>query len=116
VEEGVYVGDDVLYRRSYGARFAEMQEFAPDAFAAYAAWDRAAFQEGALPSKVKELIAVAVAHVTGCPYCIEAHVGRLKTLGGTREELMEAVQIAGLLKAGSALAHGVNALNAFDRA
>jgi AhpD family alkylhydroperoxidase len=109
------MGDDVLYRRTYGARFAEMHEFAPDAFEAYAAWDRAAFQEGALSRQTKELIAVAVAHVTGCPYCIESHVGRLKKLGGTREQLMEAVQIAGLLKAGSALAHGVNALNAFDR-
>lgn len=109
------MADDVLYRRSYGARFPQMRAHAPDAFDAYVAWDRAAFQDGALSRKTKELIAVAVAHVTGCPYCIEAHAGNLRQLGATKEELMEAVQIAGVLKAGSALAHGVNALNAFDR-
>ena len=110
------MADDVLYRRSYRERFGEMREHAPDAFDAYVAWDRAAFQDGALSRKTKELIAIAVAHVTGCPYCIEAHSGNLKKLGATKEELLEAVQIAGVLKAGSALAHGINALNAFDHA
>ncbi|MGC8488071.1 MAG: carboxymuconolactone decarboxylase family protein [Clostridia bacterium] len=109
------MGDDVLYRRSYGERFPEMRSHAPEAFDAYVAWDQAAFKDGALSRKTKELIAVAVAHVTGCPYCIEAHVGHVKRLGGTKAEVLEAVQIAGVLKAGSALAHGVNALNAFDR-
>ncbi|MFC4618557.1 carboxymuconolactone decarboxylase family protein [Camelliibacillus cellulosilyticus] len=61
-----------------------------------------------------ELIAVAAAHVTGCPYCIEAHVKRAKTVDATLEEIAEAIFVTTALKAGSALAHSVNALNAYE--
>ncbi len=64
--------------------------------------------------KTKELIAVAVAHITGCPYCIDLHVGNAKKNDADKEEVAEAIFVATALKAGSAAAHGVNALNAFD--
>lgn len=62
----------------------------------------------------KELIAVAVAHITGCPYCTDIHTKAAKKAGVTKEELAESILVATALKAGSALAHSVNALNAFD--
>lgn len=86
----------------------------PETFKAFAQFDRAALAEGKLSRKLKELIAIAVAHTTGCPYCIDVHVKAGKKEGVTKEELSEAVLVAAALKAGSAMAHGVNALNAFD--
>jgi AhpD family alkylhydroperoxidase len=64
--------------------------------------------------KEKELIAVAVAHTTGCPYCIDIHSKAAKKVGVTKEELAESILVATALKAGSALAHSVNALIAYD--
>ena len=76
--------------------------------------DAAAMQEGALTTKEKEIIAVAIAHVTGCPYCIEIHTGNAKKMNVTKEEIAESIFVATTLKAGSAYAHGINALNAYD--
>ncbi|WP_324255105.1 carboxymuconolactone decarboxylase family protein [Bacillus sp. LBG-1-113] len=64
--------------------------------------------------KEKELIAIAVAHTTGCPYCIDIHTKAAKKVKATREEVAESIMVATALKAGSALSHGVNALVAYD--
>jgi alkylhydroperoxidase/carboxymuconolactone decarboxylase family protein YurZ len=52
--------------------------------------------------------------VTGCPYCIEIHTGNAKKMDVTKEEIAESIFVATTLKAGSAYAHGINALNAYD--
>ena len=57
---------------------------------------------------------MAAAHATGCPYCIDLHVQQAKKKEASKEEMAEAIMVATALKAGSALAHGVNALNAYD--
>ncbi|MGN7942074.1 carboxymuconolactone decarboxylase family protein [Virgibacillus sp. 6R] len=106
--------NESLYQKSYFRRIPEIGKLAPDAFKAFLAFDRQAMAEGMITKKTKELIAVAVAHVTGCPYCINDHVSRTRKLEASKEEIMEAVMVATALKAGSAMAHGLNALNAFD--
>ena len=63
---------------------------------------------------MKELVAVAVAHVTGCPYCIDIHVNNAKKPGVSKEELAETIMVATDLRAESVMAHGVNALNTYD--
>ncbi|TCP23773.1 AhpD family alkylhydroperoxidase [Scopulibacillus darangshiensis] len=108
------MSNDSLYKRSYGKRLAELGKLAPDTFKSFLKFDQLALAEGVLSKKAKELIAVAIAHVTGCPYCIEAHVTNAKKLETSKEEMLEAIMVATALKAGSALAHGINALNAYD--
>ncbi len=105
---------DSLYKKSYFSRITELKEYAPEAFQSFFAFNTEALAEGKLSVKLKELIAVAVAHITGCPYCIELHVGNAKKNEADKEEVAEAIFVATALKAGSAAAHGVNALNAFD--
>ncbi|HZB39255.1 MAG TPA: carboxymuconolactone decarboxylase family protein, partial [Beijerinckiaceae bacterium] len=63
------------------------------------------FADGALPGKTKQLIAVAVAHVTQCPYCIQGHTRAAQRAGVSAEELMEAVRVAAEMRAGAAYAH-----------
>ena len=104
-----------LYRKSYFNRLGELSDLAPEAFKAYAQFDKLALSEGKLTKKLKELIAIAVSHTTGCPYCIEVHVkaGQSGKCNEGRNGRM--ILVATALKAGSALAHGVNALNAYDQ-
>src|SRR5688572_11639987 len=52
----------------------ERRRLAPGTAAAFRAFSQTVFADGALPAKTKQLIAVAVAHVTQCPYCIASRV------------------------------------------
>lgn len=106
--------NEELYKKSNMARFKEFTEISPEGFRSFNQFDKEAMKPGLISRKDKELIAIAVAHVTGCPYCIEIHTKNAKKLGISREELAEAIFVATALKAGSALAHSVNALNAYD--
>lgn len=87
---------------------------APETEKAFQAFSRQVFAEGALPAKTKQLIAVAVAHVTQCPYCIRGHTKAALRHGATRQELMEAIWVAAEMRAGGAYAHAALALAAMD--
>lgn len=89
------------------------REATPEIDQAWKQFSRAVFAEGALSKKTKQLIAVAVAHVTQCPYCIHGHVEAAKREGVTKEELMEAIWVAAEMRAGGAFAHSTMALDAF---
>ncbi|MBI5419554.1 MAG: carboxymuconolactone decarboxylase family protein [Deltaproteobacteria bacterium] len=94
--------------------FPDLKEFAPDAFEAYNAWSAAAFAEGALGKKTKELIAFAVAHAIQCPYCIDVHAKAASSTGASREEMLEAVHVAAVIRGGASLVHGVQALQSIE--
>ncbi|MDA8255166.1 MAG: carboxymuconolactone decarboxylase family protein [Betaproteobacteria bacterium] len=78
---------------------------APAQQAAFDAFGKAVFADGALPAKLKQIIAVAVAHVTQCPYCIKGHTKAALRAGATEQELMEAIWVAAEMRAGGAYAH-----------
>ena len=67
-------------------------------------------KESGLPRKVKELIAIGVAHTTQCPYCIESHVKAAGKAGATEKEIAEAIFVAAALRAGGAFAHSTIAM------
>ena len=83
---------------------------APGVEDAFRAFSQKVFADGALPAKTKQLIAVAVAHVTQCPYCIKGHTKAAQKLGATPEEIMEAIWVAAEMRAGGAVAHATLAL------
>ena len=91
------------------------KELAPDALAAFRAFSETVFADGALPSKTKELIAVAVAHVTQCPYCIRGHTQLALRKGATEQEIMEAIWVAAEMRAGGAYAHSNLALEVMNQ-
>jgi AhpD family alkylhydroperoxidase len=104
------------YPASAGELSRKRSQLAPETFRAFRDFSTQVFRSGALPVKVKELIAVAVAHVTQCPYCIAGHARRARDQGATEEELMEAVWIAAEMRAGAAFAHSLIALHALEDA
>ena len=81
------------------------ERLAPKTLTAWRAFSRQVFADSALPSKTKELIDVAVAHVTQCPYCIRAHTKSALAKGATDKEIMEAIWVAAEMRAGAAVAH-----------
>src|SRR5687767_15502635 len=84
---------------------------APEIHAAFRLFGQRVFADGALPAKTKQLIAVAVAHVTQCPYCIRSHTRDAMRRGATGEEIMEAIWVAAEMRAGAAYAHSLIALD-----
>src|SRR5438045_3710400 len=62
-----------MYNKENLAKLKKMDALAPQVMKAFWAFDRAAVADGAIPAKYKELIAVAVALTTQCPYCIDIH-------------------------------------------
>jgi len=94
----------------------EMKELAPADFQAWAALDGIVGREdGKIPRKYRELIAIAVAHTTQCVYCIEVHTKKAKKAGASKEEVAEAVLLAAALRAGGAAAHGTLAMKFYDQ-
>src|SRR6187431_1914080 len=87
------------------------KELAPEINEAFEEFGRAVFAEGALPEKTKQLIAVAVAHATQCPYCITGHTKLTRRKGARPEEIMEAICVAAEMRAGGAYAHSTLALH-----
>ena len=99
-----------MYDMKNLAKFKKVGELAPEAFKAFVAFDQAAFKGGVIPLKYKELMAVAVALTTQCPYCIEIHAKKAKDAGATEQELTETTLVAAALRAGGAMTHGTHAL------
>jgi AhpD family alkylhydroperoxidase len=86
------------------------RELAPETDAAFRAFSKQVFADGALPAKTKQLVAVAVAHVTQCPYCIRGHTNAALRAGATQQEIMEAIWVAAEMRAGGTFAHATIAL------
>ncbi len=95
----------------------ELKKLAPEEFQGFVELDKIVGRDGGkIPRKYRELIALAVAHTTQCPYCLEVHTKNAKKAGATREEIAETALIAAALRAGAAVTHGLLALRLYDRA
>jgi AhpD family alkylhydroperoxidase len=94
----------------------DLRTLAPEEFKGFVALDSIVGKEdGKIPRKYRELMALAVACTTQCPYCLDVHTKGAKKAGATREEVAETVFIAAALRAGAAATHGTLALKLFDR-
>lgn len=89
-------------------------QLAPEIHSAFKAFSARVFADGALPEKTKQLIAVAVAHVTQCPYCIRGHTELALKKGAAEQEIMEAVWVAVEMRAGGSYAHSALAIDTMN--
>lgn len=81
---------------------------AKDGMEAFWQFDKAAFAEGAIDAKTKQLLAVAVALTTQCPYCIELHKDAARKAGASDAELGETAVVAAAIRAGGAVTHATH--------
>src|SRR5712672_2485419 len=97
-----------MYSKENLKKLPKIGSLAPDAMTGFQAYDKAALADGAIPKKYKELMAIAVALTTQCPYCIEVHRQEALKSGATAQELAEVVFVARALRAGAAITHGTH--------
>lgn len=105
---------DPIYPRATRETASRRKALAPEIHDVFEAFSRKVFEAGALPTKTKQLVAVAVAHVTQCPYCIRGHTKAARAAGATAQEIMEAIWVAAEMRAGGAYAHAAIAIAALE--
>lgn len=101
---------DTYYGKTEIQKLGQLKRLRKDLFDSFSAFDAKVFADGALPSKAKELIAVACAHITRCPYCIDAHTRRASAAGASAEEIAEAIFVSAAMSAGASIAHSCIAM------
>src|SRR5438876_12021422 len=99
-----------MYDMNHMTKLKKFGELVPATWQGFLAFDKAAMADGAISAKNKELIALAVAMTTQCPYCIEIHGKKAKSAGCTEAEIAETVMVAAALRAGGAITHGTHSL------
>jgi AhpD family alkylhydroperoxidase len=102
--------EEVMYDMKILCKMKSLEANAPEAMKAFVAFDNAALAAGAISRKYKELLALAVAFTTQCPYCIEIHTTRAREEGALEPEIAETVLVAAALQAGAAITHGTHAM------
>lgn len=105
---------DYFYGKNALGAMGKFAEVKGDLLGAFAGFNQKVFEEGALSEKTKELIAVACAHITQCPYCIDGHTRKAKEAGANDEEIAEAIMVGVALSAGAAMAHACIAMKALQ--
>lgn len=83
----------------------KQEQLIPQIRESFQIFSRNVFTDGAIPSKTKQLIAVAVAHVTQCQFCIEGHTKLALKQGASMDEVLEAIWVAVEMRAGASLSH-----------
>jgi alkylhydroperoxidase/carboxymuconolactone decarboxylase family protein len=105
---------DHYYHSADLGRFNEIRRGNQSLADKFFAWYNAVFDEGALTTREKSLIALAVAHAVQCPYCIDAYSKDALEKGSNLDEMTEAVHVAAAIRGGASLVHGVQMLNRTD--
>lgn len=103
--------DKTYYNPADLKKFGEIAEFEPNLAKKFFSWYGDVFEEGALSSREKSLIALAVAHAIQCPYCIDAYTTDSLEKGADEAMMMEAVHVAAAIRGGASLVHGVQMMN-----
>jgi AhpD family alkylhydroperoxidase len=104
-------GEQQMYSMDEMQKLNCLRDLAPEIRTAFRAWDKAALTEGVIPKKYKELIAIAAALTTQCPYCIEFHRQQAIQAGATERELGEVTFVASALRAGGSIMHDTHPLH-----
>lgn len=104
------------YDESQLSKFPSIGEGNPNLAKKFFEYYNAVFKQGALSSREKSLIALAVAHALQCPYCIDAYTTACQEKGADLEQMTEAVHVACAIRGGASLVHGVQMLEHVKKA
>ena len=102
---------DTYYNREDLGKFGDITEFQKELGDKFFEYYGSVFEAGALTTREKSLIALAVSHAIQCPYCIDAYTSDTMAKGCDEEQMMEAVHVAAAIRGGASLVHGVQMMN-----
>ncbi|KAA1421835.1 carboxymuconolactone decarboxylase family protein [Nocardioides humilatus] len=111
IHEGSAYGRQVL--RELTPQHRELRRAIPEVYQGFGELSRAAFADGALDRRTKELIALAIGVVEGCDGCVASHAQAAVRAGATRQEAAEAIGVTFLMHGGPATIHGARAYESF---
>ena len=97
-----------MYDAKNLAQLKKLDENAPESMKAFWEFDKLAYQPGAIDGLHKQLIALAVALTTQCPYCLEIHRKAAVEAGATEKMIAETAVIAMAMRAGGAVTHSTH--------
>lgn len=100
--------------KEMNARFGTFAKATPQVFGAFRSLMNEASKDSALPARLKELVAVAIAVHQGCEDCIVFHLSNAKRHGASREELVEVLGVTVEMGGGPGAVYAAKALAAFD--
>ena len=103
--------DNSYYNPKDLKKFGDIADFEPELADKFFGWYGKVFEDGALSKREKALIALAVSHAVQCPYCIDAYTSDTLKMGVSEAQMMEAVHVAGAIRGGATLVHGVQMMN-----
>ena len=103
--------DKTYYDPADLKKFGDIAEFEPKLAKKFFDYYGEAFKAGELTEREKALIALAVSHTIQCPYCIDAYTQETLAKGCTEAQMMKAVHVAGAVRGGASLVHGVQMMN-----
>ncbi len=98
---------ETYYKPEDLPKFEEIGKDAPELAKKFFDYYGDVFAEGELTEREKSLIALAVAHVVQCPYCIDAYTQTCLEKGSNMAEMTEAIHVAVAIRGGASLVHGV---------
>ncbi len=108
--------------RDHQARYEELNsqitalaDAAPQVMAGFGAMHEASSMGGALDSKTKELLALAIGITAHCDGCIAYHAHDAIEAGATREEIVETISVAVMMGGGPSVVYGSEALEAAEQ-
>jgi AhpD family alkylhydroperoxidase len=110
-----YMSEESSSKPSRQELITKRNALAPEPLQAWRAFSSAVFAPGALDAVTKQLIAVAVAHVTQCPDCIRGHTRGAVRAGATEQQIVEAIWVAAEMRAGASTSHSVIAMEELER-
>jgi AhpD family alkylhydroperoxidase len=90
-----------------------LRDASPAVWAGFGELHQSAVAEGALPARIKELMALTIAVVKQCDGCIAYHAKAAARRGATSEEVAEALGVALLMDGGAASVYGPRAWDAY---
>jgi len=107
--------DWIEMTRSLSGGLKEMRGGAPDVMKAFGAIAQAATKAGALDTKTKELIALAIGVAVRCDDCIAFHAKAAAERGASSEEILETLGMAIYMGAGPSVMYAAHALEAYSQ-
>ena len=107
--------NDNYYQSQDLKKFKNISDWSPELGEKFFDYYNSVFDEGALTAREKSLIALAVAHTVQCPYCIDAYTQDGLKQGIDKAEMMEAVHVAGAIRGGASLVHGVQMMDVYNK-
>jgi len=106
---------DTYYHPDDLSRLNEIGQQAPELWEQFQSWYASTFQDGALSTREKSLIALAIAHAMESPYMIDAYTEDCIEHGASMAQMTEAVHVAAAMRGGATLMHGLQMRRAAGR-